>query len=92
MFAEIPGKLTYQRRYKNFKCATHKFFEVNLYQEDTINQHHWRLILLDQPAILIFELLNHSVRKYYRQINHVLIKALRSSMYADRLLSGPTLR
>lgn len=31
-------------RYKNFKCTVHnKFFEVNLYQKDPVNQHHWRL-------------------------------------------------
>ncbi|PNP49969.1 hypothetical protein THARTR1_09300 [Trichoderma harzianum] len=29
--------------YKNFKCTAHdKFFEVNLYQENPINRHHWR--------------------------------------------------
>lgn len=32
------------RRYKNFKCVAHsKFFELNIYQKDPINQHHWRL-------------------------------------------------
>ncbi|KAJ5902852.1 hypothetical protein N7495_003380 [Penicillium taxi] len=31
-------------RYKNFKCETHnKFFELNLYQKDPVNKHHWRL-------------------------------------------------
>jgi hypothetical protein len=30
-------------RYKNFKCASHnKFFELNLYEKDPINTHHWR--------------------------------------------------
>jgi hypothetical protein len=30
-------------RYKNFKCASHnKFFELNLYQKDPVNRHHWR--------------------------------------------------
>jgi hypothetical protein len=30
-------------RYKNFKCTSHnKFFEVNLYQKDPVNRHHWR--------------------------------------------------
>lgn len=30
-------------RYKNFKCVVHnKFFEVNLYQKDPVNSHHWR--------------------------------------------------
>lgn len=29
--------------YKNCKCDTHnKFFEVNLYQKNPINKHHWR--------------------------------------------------
>ncbi|KAI2623126.1 hypothetical protein GGR54DRAFT_638370 [Hypoxylon sp. NC1633] len=29
--------------YKNFKCAKHdKFFEVNMYQKNAINTHHWR--------------------------------------------------
>ncbi|TGO60367.1 hypothetical protein BCON_0036g00580 [Botryotinia convoluta] len=29
--------------YKNFKCTSHnKFFEVNLYQKDPVNVHHWR--------------------------------------------------
>jgi hypothetical protein len=30
-------------RYKNFRCALHdKFFELNLYQKDPVNRHHWR--------------------------------------------------
>ncbi|KAJ4169621.1 hypothetical protein NW754_005773 [Fusarium falciforme] len=29
--------------YKNFRCDAHnRFFEVNLYQRDPINKHHWR--------------------------------------------------
>ncbi|KAF1842710.1 uncharacterized protein K460DRAFT_407105 [Cucurbitaria berberidis CBS 394.84] len=29
--------------FKNFKCATHnRFFEVNVYQKDPVNAHHWR--------------------------------------------------
>ncbi|RYP70455.1 hypothetical protein DL769_004965 [Monosporascus sp. CRB-8-3] len=29
--------------YKNYRCEQHnKFFELNLYQKDPINQHHWR--------------------------------------------------
>ncbi|KAF2132982.1 hypothetical protein P153DRAFT_393922 [Dothidotthia symphoricarpi CBS 119687] len=29
--------------YKNFKCAAHnKFFELNVYQKDPVNKHHWR--------------------------------------------------
>jgi hypothetical protein len=31
------------KRYKNFKCVAHnKFFELNIYQKNPINQHHWR--------------------------------------------------
>jgi hypothetical protein len=30
-------------RYKNFKCTRHnKFFELNLYEKDPVNTHHWR--------------------------------------------------
>ncbi|KAI1635291.1 hypothetical protein F4809DRAFT_614630 [Biscogniauxia mediterranea] len=30
--------------YKNFKCEGHdKFFEVNVYQKDPLNKHHWRI-------------------------------------------------
>ncbi|KAI0599161.1 hypothetical protein F4775DRAFT_129548 [Biscogniauxia sp. FL1348] len=30
--------------YKNFKCEGHdKFFEVNVYQKDPVNKHHWRI-------------------------------------------------
>jgi hypothetical protein len=37
-------------RYKNFKCTEHnKFFEVNLYQRDPVNTHHWRANLA-RPA------------------------------------------
>ncbi|QDS70118.1 hypothetical protein FKW77_005327 [Venturia effusa] len=29
--------------YKNYKCTHHnKFFEVNIYQKDPVNTHHWR--------------------------------------------------
>ncbi|GME61652.1 mfs multidrug transporter [Neofusicoccum parvum] len=29
--------------YKNFKCVQHnKFFEVNVYEKDPVNAHHWR--------------------------------------------------
>jgi hypothetical protein len=29
--------------YKNFKCKSHnRFFELNLYQKDPVNKHHWR--------------------------------------------------
>jgi len=29
--------------YKNFKCTAHnKFFELNIYQKDPVNKHHWR--------------------------------------------------
>ena len=37
-------------RYKNYKCEIHnKFFEVNVYQKDPINRHHWRATLA-RPA------------------------------------------
>lgn len=30
-------------RYKNFKCAKHnRFFEVNVYEKNAVNAHHWR--------------------------------------------------
>lgn len=30
-------------RYKNFKCTVHnKFIEVNVYEKDPVNAHHWR--------------------------------------------------
>lgn len=30
-------------RYKNFKCTAHnKFFELNLYEKNPVNTHHWR--------------------------------------------------
>lgn len=33
-------------RYKNFRCEKHnKFFEINLYQKNPINAHHWRVNL-----------------------------------------------
>ncbi|RDI86363.1 hypothetical protein Vi05172_g3445 [Venturia inaequalis] len=29
--------------YKNFKCAAHnRFFEVNVYEKNAVNAHHWR--------------------------------------------------
>ncbi|KAK8118095.1 uncharacterized protein PG998_006376 [Apiospora kogelbergensis] len=29
--------------YKNYKCEVHdKFFELNVYQKDPVNKHHWR--------------------------------------------------
>ncbi|KAJ5793723.1 hypothetical protein N7457_000322 [Penicillium paradoxum] len=40
----IIGNFQKLNSYKNFKCTTHnKFFEVNLYQKDPVNKHHWRL-------------------------------------------------
>ncbi|KAJ5193616.1 hypothetical protein N7491_000947 [Penicillium cf. griseofulvum] len=40
----IAGNFQKLNSYKNFKCTMHnKFFEVNLYQKDPINRHHWRL-------------------------------------------------
>ncbi|KAH7127883.1 hypothetical protein B0J13DRAFT_564663 [Dactylonectria estremocensis] len=39
--------------YKNYKCEGHgKFFEVNLYQKDPVNKHHWRANL-GRPAASI---------------------------------------
>jgi len=36
--------------YKNFKRVTHdKFFELNLYQKDPVNKHHWR-VNIARPA------------------------------------------
>ncbi|KAF5517377.1 hypothetical protein CGCA056_v011419 [Colletotrichum aenigma] len=36
--------------FKNFKCDIHdRFFEINLYQKDPINKHHWRANLA-RPA------------------------------------------
>ncbi|MCJ1241960.1 hypothetical protein MMC14_009967, partial [Varicellaria rhodocarpa] len=33
-------------RYKNFRCEKHnKFFEINLYQKNPANKHHWRVNL-----------------------------------------------
>jgi hypothetical protein len=35
----LIGKL----RYKNFKYVDHnRFFELNVYQKDPVNEHHWR--------------------------------------------------
>ncbi|KAJ5661195.1 uncharacterized protein N7484_000567 [Penicillium longicatenatum] len=40
----IAGNFQKLNSYKNFKCTTHdKFFEINLYQKDPVNRHHWRL-------------------------------------------------
>ncbi|KAJ5385298.1 hypothetical protein N7517_003209 [Penicillium concentricum] len=39
----IAGNFQKLNSYKNFKCTAHnKFFEINLYQKDPVNQHHWR--------------------------------------------------
>ncbi|QKX58682.1 uncharacterized protein TRUGW13939_05809 [Talaromyces rugulosus] len=39
----IIGNFQKLNAYKNFKCVTHnKFFELNIYQKDPVNQHHWR--------------------------------------------------
>ncbi|KAG8413821.1 hypothetical protein J3458_012312 [Metarhizium acridum] len=36
--------------YKNYKCEAHdKFYEVNIYQKDPVNKHHWRATLA-RPA------------------------------------------
>lgn len=40
-------------RYKNYRCAGHnKFFEVNIYQKNPVNEHHWRANIA-RPAGLI---------------------------------------
>ncbi|KAF2109398.1 hypothetical protein BDV96DRAFT_636090 [Lophiotrema nucula] len=48
-FVEVPEKwlidANFQKlnTYKNFKCTAHnKFFEINVYQKDPVNKHHWR--------------------------------------------------
>ncbi|KAI0473170.1 hypothetical protein GGR56DRAFT_698174 [Xylariaceae sp. FL0804] len=39
--------------YKNFRCAEHdKFFELNVYEKDPVNKHHWRNNL-ERPATSI---------------------------------------
>ncbi|TDZ20821.1 hypothetical protein Cob_v006218 [Colletotrichum orbiculare MAFF 240422] len=39
--------------FKNYKCDHHsKFFEINLYQKDPVNKHHWRADLA-RPATSI---------------------------------------
>jgi hypothetical protein len=36
--------------YKNYRCDDHnKFYEVNIYQKDPVNRHHWRATLA-RPA------------------------------------------
>jgi hypothetical protein len=43
VFPTNYGRICDVIRYKNFKCDAHnKFFEVNLYQKNPINRHHWR--------------------------------------------------
>ncbi|KAF1992312.1 hypothetical protein K402DRAFT_321278, partial [Aulographum hederae CBS 113979] len=48
-FAEVNEYYLVEENYqkvnsfKNYRCTSHnKFFEVNLYQKDPINKHHWR--------------------------------------------------
>lgn len=37
------GRCSSRARFKNFRCAAHnRFFEVNVYQLDPVNSHHWR--------------------------------------------------
>jgi hypothetical protein len=39
----LQAHLSRSCRYKNFRCAAHnKFFELNLYEKDPVNTHHWR--------------------------------------------------
>ena len=40
----ITANFTKVNIYKNFRCSDHdRFFELNLYQKDPVNKHHWRL-------------------------------------------------
>lgn len=40
----IAANFTKVNTYKNFRCSNHdRFFELNLYQKDPVNNHHWRL-------------------------------------------------
>ncbi|KAM3558131.1 hypothetical protein MY1884_004151 [Beauveria asiatica] len=46
----IQGNFAKVNTYKNFRCQTHdKFFELNIYQKDPVNLHHWRANLA-RPA------------------------------------------
>ncbi|EED20928.1 conserved hypothetical protein [Talaromyces stipitatus ATCC 10500] len=46
----IIGNFQKLNAYKNYKCGAHnKFFELNLYQKDPVNQHHWRFNI-SRPA------------------------------------------
>ncbi|KAF2252912.1 hypothetical protein BU26DRAFT_537916 [Trematosphaeria pertusa] len=39
----IDGNFQKLNTFKNFKCSAHnEFFEVNVYQKDPLNSHHWR--------------------------------------------------
>lgn len=39
-----PCQLHQDQQYKKFRCSDHdSSFELNLYQEDLVNKHHWRL-------------------------------------------------
>ncbi|CAI0651515.1 unnamed protein product [Colletotrichum noveboracense] len=55
-YVEVAGDFLIQvnfqkiNSFKNFKCDIHdRFFEINLYQKDPINKHHWRANLA-RPA------------------------------------------
>ena len=44
------GHTLIANRFKNFKCNMHsRFFEVNIYEKDPVNKHHWRADV-DRPA------------------------------------------
>lgn len=52
-------------RYKNFRCEHHdKFFEVNLYQNNPINSHHWRVNLArpSRDIDLAFRTYEHEIQ------------------------------
>lgn len=45
--------------YKSFKCTVYnRFFELNLYEKDPVNEHHWRTNIarpagkIDLPAVV----------------------------------------
>ncbi|KAM5429291.1 hypothetical protein McanMca71_007700 [Microsporum canis] len=50
--------------YKNFRCSLHnKFFEINLYQIDPINKHHWRATIARPAAEIDLPQCTHLARQ-----------------------------
>lgn len=40
----LEANYTKVNSYKNYRCTDHdRFFEMNLYQKDPVNLHHWRI-------------------------------------------------